>query len=320
MKRRISVLVSALLAGSMLLSLTACSGGNEGGNTGDTYPTEAITMIVNYSAGGGTDLAARALGTAAANVMGGNIGYSNLTGGSGTVGVTELANSKNDGYTIGVATLSPLALVPHQLDVTYTPDSFEYICAFGQYGYGIVVAADSPYETLEDLIEDAKKGTVNFGATGYPQPFAMADLGEAAGASFNYVNYASTTDMVTDILGGFLPCAMADQASFTAYVRSGDMRLLASATDKRWPDAPDVETLSEKGYGIELLSYMGLCVPAGTDEAVVTTLRDAFAKAVEDEAYKETLTNCNLVWTYLSGEEYEQVVRDTYAEYGELMG
>lgn len=310
-------LVSLILAGTMLLGLAACSGSS---GSEDQYPSQAITMIVNYSAGGGTDLAARALADVAAKNLNGTITISNQTGGSGTVGVTALADSKNDGYTIGVATLSPLALVPHQLEVTYTPDSFEYICAFGQYGYGIVVAKDSPYQTLEDLLEDAKNGTVNFGATGYPQPFAMADLGEAAGASFNYVNYASTTDMITDILGGFLPCAMADQASFTSYVKSGDMRLLASATDKRWEDAPDVETLTEKGYDIALLSYMGMCVPADTDEAIVATLRDAFAKAVEDSTYKETLTNCNLVWTYLTGEEYEKVVRDTYDEYKALMG
>ena len=313
--KRIKAIIGMILACSMIFSLTACGSGGSA-----SYPSEAITMIINYSAGGGTDLAARALGDAAGKALNGTFGYSNLTGGSGTVGVTELANAKNDGYTVGVATLSPLALVPYQLEVTYTPDSFEYICAFGQYGYGIVVAKDSPYQTLEDLIEAAKTETMNYGATGYPQPFAMDDLGEATGASFNYVNYASTTDMITDILGGFLPCAMADQASFTAYIESGDMRLLASATDKRWESAPDVQTLSEMGYDIELLSYMGICVPAGTDEAIVTTLREAFEKAVEDEVYKETLVNCNLVWTYLSGEDYEQVVRDTYAEYGELMG
>ncbi len=316
--------VTLALGTTMALSLAACGGpssnpADSGKESSTDYPKSVITMIVNYSAGGGTDLAARALADAAAANMGGTVTVQNLTGGSGTVGVTQLANSKNDGYTIGVATLAPLALVPYQLEVSYTPEDFEYICAFGQYGYGIVVAKDSPYQTLDDLIADAKKGTINFGATGYPQPFAMDDLAKATGASLNYVNYASTTDMVTDLLGGFLPVAMADQASFAAYVESGDMRLLASAHNTRWEKAPDVPTLTEMGYDIEILSYMGMCVPAGTDEAIVQTLRDAFEAAKDDPTYMDILANANLTWAYLSGEEYEQLVKDEYARYAELM-
>lgn len=304
-------IAALLLCVVMVFALCACGAGGE-----KKYPDGAITMIVNYSAGGGTDLAARALADAAAEELGGAITVSNITGGSGTVGVTELANAKADGYTIGVATLSPLALVPWQLDVTYTPDSFEYICAFGQYGYGIVVAKDSPYQTLDDLIAAAKTESVKFGATGYPQPFVMEDLGNMTGASFEFVSYASTTDLITDVLGGFVPCAMCDMASFASYVKSGDMRLLASATDKHWDVAPDVQTLQEMGYDTVCNSYMGLCVPADTPEEIVTQLREAFATASEDETYKELLINCNLTWAYMSGEEYEELVRSSYDEFG----
>lgn len=313
--KKLSKIFALVLVLALALSLCAC--GNAGGKE---YPSGPITMIVNYSAGGGTDLAARALGDAAAEVLGTALTVSNVTGGSGTVGVTELANSKADGYTIGVATLSPLALVPWQLEVTYTPDSFKYICAFGQYGYGIVVAKDSPYQTLEDLIAAAKEGTVNYGATGYPQPFTMDDLAALTGASFNFVSYASTTDLITDVLGGFVPFAMCDQASFASYVKSGDMRLLASATDKRWEVAPEVQTLQEMGYDTTCNSFMGLCVPAETPDEVVAKLRDAFAQASENAAYKEILTNCNLTWAYMTGEEYETLVREMYAEFGSRLG
>ncbi len=310
-------IAALLLSLAMLLALCACG---KGGADTSKYPDGAITMIVNYSAGGGTDLAARALADAASKELGGAITISNVTGGSGTVGVTELANAKADGYTIGVATLSPLALVPHQLEVTYTPDSFKYICAFGQYGYGIVVAKDSPYQTLDDLIEAAKASPINYGATGYPQPFTMDDLAAATGATFNFVSYSSTTDLVTDVLGGFVPFAMCDMASFASYVKSGDMRLLASATDKHWDVAPDVQTLQEMGYDTTCNSYMGLCVPADTPDEIVEKLRDAFAKASEDETYKEILVNCNLTWAYMTGEEYETLVRDSDKEFGERLG
>ena len=292
---------------------------NAGGGTTVDYPKSPITMIVNYSAGGGTDLAARALANAAATILGVPITPSNVTGGNGSVGVTELSNSKGDGYTIGVATLSPLALVPWQLEVTYTPDDFKYICAFGQYGYGIVVAADSPYQTLDDLIADAKTKTINYGATGYPQPFGMEDLAEMTGASFNFVTYPSTTDMITDVLGGFIPVVMADMASFAAYVKSGEMRLLASATTNRWPAAPDVQTLIEMGYDTSINSYLGLCVPAETPDEIVEILRDAFAKAWEDATFVEIMNNANQGLAYMSGDEYEALVREMYSEWGERM-
>ena len=281
----------------------------------EAYPERPITMLVNFSAGGGTDLASRALADAASRILGQPIAVSNVPGGSGSVGVAELMNRSSDGYTIGVATLAPLAIVPWQMEVPYTPDDFEYICAFGQYGYGLVVRAESPYQTVEDLLDAAKNtGRMNFGATGYPQPFAMEALGEISGVEFIYVTYASTPELITDVMGGFIECALADQTSFTPQVRSGQIRLLASASDRRWDSAPEVPTLQELGYDIALLSYMGLATPAGVDPEILRTLRDAFAAASEDEAYREILSNSNLVFTYLSGEEYEKLVRETHEE------
>lgn len=289
------------------------------GSSKKEYPSGPITMIVNYSAGGGTDLAARAMADAASKSLGQTITVSNVSGGTGTVGIAEMATHDADGYTIGVATLAPLALVPWTMEVTYTPESFDYICAFGQYGYGIVVSADSPYQTLDDLVAAAIAEPINCGATGYPQPFAMSGLNDATGSQLTFVSYPSTTDLITDVLGGFIPCAVCDQASFTSYVKDGSMRLLASATDKRWDCAPDVPTLQELGYDVALLSYMGLAMPAGADEAIVAKLREAFKGACEDATYLDILANNNLVATYLPGEEYEKIVKDMYAEYEVLM-
>lgn len=307
--------VLAILLVVALFAALCCGCGSGKGK----YPDSSLTMIVNYSAGGGTDLAARALADAAGKNLGQTITVSNVTGGTGTVGIAELATNDADGYTIGVATLAPLALVPWTMEVTYTPESFDYICAFGQYGYGIVVSSDSPYQTLDDLIAAAKEAPINCGATGYPQPFAMDGLNDANGSQLTFVSYPSTTDLITDILGGFIPCAVSDQASFVSYVKDGSMRLLASATDQRWDAAPDVPTLQECGYDVALLSYMGLAIPTGADEEILTTLREAFKAACEDATFQEILANSNLVPAYMSGEDYETMVKEMYAEYEVLM-
>jgi len=284
------------------------------------YPTKPITMIVNYSAGGGTDLMSRALAKAAGDILGEPINISNVSGGTGTVGIAELQKQKPDGYTIGVATLAPLSMVPWQIEVPYTPEDFEYICAFGQYGYGIVVAADSPYQTIEDLVAAGKTEKINFGGTGYPQPLAMEAINEAEGTNFTFVSYPSTTDLITDVLGGFIPFAVADQASFVAYVKEGSMRLLASATDQRWAIEPDVPTLQESGYDIALLSYMGLCTPKGVDPQIIEILREAFKEAFDDASFKDIAEKSNLVPAYLSGEDYQKLVEEKYVEYKEVFG
>ncbi len=282
------------------------------------FPTAPMTFLCNYSAGGSTDMTARGLADALSAEMGVAVTVNNVSGGSGTVGVAELANQKTDGYTIGLATLSPLAMAPWQMEVTYTPDDFDYLCAIVQYGYGIVVSAASPYQSLEDLLEASKNGTVQFAATGYPQPFLMDELGAQCGGTFEWVSYSSSTDMITDILGNFIQVGVVDEATYIPYIENGQVRLLASATDKRWECAPDVPTLAEAGYDAAILSYMGVCMPDGADEAIVTKLREACEAAANSDAFKGTCETLGMNWCYMSGEEYEAVVREKYAEFESL--
>lgn len=313
-------ILAMALAVVMSLALVACGGEEtpaEGGDTGN-FPDGPLTFMCNYSAGGSTDMTARGMADALSAELGVAVTVNNFAGGSGTVGVAELANKPNDGYTIGLATLSPLAMAPWQMEVPYTPDDFEYLCAIVQYGYGIVVSADSPYQTLEDLLEASKTETIQFAATGYPQPFLMDELGAQCGGSFEWVSYASSTDMITDILGNFIQVGVVDEATYIPYIENQQVRLLASATDKRWGVAPDVPTLAEAGYDATILSYIGVCMPDGADEALVTALREACEKAANSESFKNTCKTLGMNWCYMSGEDYETVVREKYAEFETL--
>ncbi len=283
--KRTKTVISLVLASVLALSLVACSSGGSAASATPTaspspvakYPTEAITLIVNYSAARHR-LAARALSDAASAIPDSPLrsptsrrfwyGRRYRTGKQ-----QERWLHHRRRYPFS-ARFGALAAGSHLY-----PEDFEYICAFGQYGYGIVVNADSDLQTLDDLIALAKTKSVKYGCTGYPQPFTMNELAEATGAQFEMVSYSSTTDLITDVLGGFVPFAMCDQASFASYVESGQMRLLASATDKRWEKAPEVPTLQELGYDIVCASYMGLCAPAGIDEDILNILRNAFQQA-----------------------------------------
>ena len=312
-------LLSVLLILVMVFSMTAC-----GSDAEETYPSGTITSIVNFSAGGGSDLAARALCDKAAELLGCTITTTNVTGGSGTVGVAELAKQEADGYTIGFAPTASMALTPLFVEgADYTVDDFDYICGFGQYGYGIVVGKDSPYQSMDDVIAAIKAGGLKFGMTGYPQPFAMYELANQVGGSVEAVSYPSTTDMITDCMGGFLDICVADEASFAAYVRSGDLTLLAGCCDQRWISAPDVPTLLEMGYDVQLEAYLAMVAPKGLTEDQLATLRAAFEQAAQDEKFIEIMNNANQHVSFMPGAEYDTFMhekavefKDLYAKYG----
>lgn len=314
-------LLSVLLIVVMVFAMTACG---ISGDDAETYPNGTITSIVNFGAGGGSDLAARALCDKAAELLGCAITTTNVTGGSGTVGVAELAKQEADGYTIGFAPTASMALTPLFVEgADYTVDDFDYICGFGQYGYGIVVNNDCEYKTMDDVIAAIKAGGLKFGMTGYPQPFAMYELANQVGGSVEAISYPSTTDMITDVMGGFLDIAVADEASFAAYVRSGDITLLAGCCDQRWISAPDVPTLLEMGYDVQLEAYLAMVAPKGLTEDQLATLRAAFEEAAQDEKFIEIMNNANQHVSFMPGAEYDTFMhekavefKDLYAKYG----
>lgn len=313
MKRKVCFFIVALLCLCLLTSLTTgCSSGGEKAK----YPEGPITLIVNYGGGGGTDITARALAKAAEKHLGVPITVVNKTGGVGTTGIVEMLNKKADGYTIGVVTYSPVAIVPHQMTVPYTPEDFDYICAYGQYKYGLVVKSDSPYQTVEDLIEAARKSEngLSYAASGYPQPFIYEKLSKLEGVKFVHVPTTSGTETNTMLLGGHVESAVAVMSDIKPFIESGEMRLLASVSADRLDIAPDVPTLKEMGYGIEINSYMGLAAHKDVPDDRIEILRNAFAKAFEDEEFQDVMKRTQIPAKYFSGEEYREICIKGYQE------
>ena len=130
--------------------------------------------------------------------------------------------------------------------------------------------------------------------------------------------------MITDVMGGFLDICVADEASFAAYVRSGDVTLLAGCCEQRWISAPDVPTLLELGYDVQLEAYLAMVAPAGIAEDQLAVLRSAFEEAAQDEKFIEIMNNANQHVSFMPGAEYDTFMhekaeefKDLYAKYGD---
>ena len=278
----------------------------------EKYPSRPISLTVNFGGGGGTDTSARILSKAAEKHLGVPISVSNKPGGLGTTGVVDLMQKKPDGYSIGVATYAPLAIIPHQMQLPYTPTDFDYILAYAQYRYGIFVNNNSPIKSLDDLVALAKTKELTYAASGYPQPFAMQRISELKGVKFNHMPVKSGADLNVQLLGGHVDVACAIVGDVIPLYKSGEVRILAVLSDERMADVSDVPTAKEQGYDVTLYSYMAIAAPKGMPADRLEALRTAFAEAHKDSEFQEVMGRLNIPAVYMTGDEFKKRVEEGY--------
>jgi tripartite-type tricarboxylate transporter receptor subunit TctC len=269
------------------------------------YPEREVTMIINYGAGGNTDVAARAIGNAMEGLLKKPVVPNNRGGAQGTLGVSSLAKQKPDGYTLGVVTFSTIAITPHLMNVDYTVDNFDFIAGVARYRYGVAVRADSPYKTMQDLIAAAKKDKgVFFGAPSAPNNIAMFELGRKSGGKFEQVSYKSGAETVSALLGGHVDVIVQNPSDIVPHVKAGKMRLLASASPMRWKELPEVPTLKEQGFDVEIDSWIGLAFPKGTPAAIRERMEKVAMAAAASPQLAPILETAGVDPAALTGAEY----------------
>lgn len=300
-----------LLAGSIALatSVTRVHAADD-----PDFPKKEINVIVNYGAGGGTDLSTRILAEAAGKILGQPLRVVNRAGGSGTVGPTFITSAKPDGYTIGVASFSPLAVAPHLQEVPYDLDDFRFIIGHARYRSGIAVSTESPYRTMEELIKAGQSGKeITYAATDALGAITMVNLGNATDVKFKWIRYKSGQEAATAALGGFVDVFLGNPNNITPYVKTGQFRLLSSASSVRWYELPEVSTLREQGYDVMVESYAGLAAPAGTPDETIKVLQSAFAEALEIPEVQRGLKDLGMEPVFMDSTEYETLLRDGHA-------
>lgn len=276
------------------------------------FPSKPITLIVPWPAGGSTDVSMRAMAESASKVLGQPIVIDNKAGGSGTVGpATMAASAKPDGYTISQIPITVFRLPLMQQTPWDALKDFTYIVHLTGYTFGITTKADSPFKSLQDVIEFAKK---NPGKVTYATPGAgtslhigMEQIAARAGVKFTQVPFKGGAETNAAVLGGHT-MLQADSTGWKGLVEAGQLRLLTIWTAQRSKNWPSVPTLQELGYPFVFDSPFGIAGPRGMDPKVVAKLHDAFKKATEDPAVQATLAKYDMVTNYKSTEDYRKFV------------
>lgn len=274
---------------------------NADAETTVNFPTKPVTIIVHTKAGGPTDLMARELGRAAEPLLGQPVVIENKPAGSGAAQMSSLTTAAPDGHTLATITPSQMGQWNSNLKDQFKLDSFSYVSGVQIDPYIIVVHADSPFQTLQDLINHAKEnpGKLNvggYGAVGSGHNVAWNILAEKAGVQANWTPYESTGEAVTALLGKHIDIANSNPGQVSQYVESGDLRILGVMADKRMADFLDVPTYAEAGFEVETAwaQFRGLFGPAGVPDEVLAKLSEVFKEAMETEQFKTYMKNAQM--------------------------
>lgn len=272
----------------------------------DSYPSGPVSVIVPYSAGGGTDLVARALVDAAKASFPKNIAVENRTGGGGAVGMSYGANAKADGSIITMITVE-LVTLPHTgTGAGLYYDQFKPIMMVNSAYSAVTVQANSPYNTLKEFLDAAKTKTMRVGNSGVGAIWhlAAAGLGKTAGVSFNHIPFDGAAPAITSLLGGHIDAVTVSYAEVVSQVAAGNLKVLAVLAPERISATPNIPTAKELGYDVAIGTWRGLGVPKDTPQPIVDKITSIFTEAAKSEAFVKFMNGSNNIIDVLDSAAY----------------
>ncbi len=264
------------------------------------YPDKPIKLVVPFPPGGAVDFYARVVQPALSEVLGQPVVIENKAGASGMVGAALVAQAPADGYTLLIGNIASLAInVGIYAKMPYDPrKDLTHIVRTVDVNYVMAVHPSVPAKTVAEFIAYAKTagGKVSYGTAGNGSlPHLGTELFKSmTGTQLIHVPYKGGGPLVTDLLGGQIQVAIADQANLMPHVLSGKLRALAVATAKRSSNAPDIPTIAETLPGFEATAWQGLAAPAGLAPDVTKKINDAVNKVMAMPAVREKLIAAGL--------------------------
>ncbi|WP_439575690.1 Bug family tripartite tricarboxylate transporter substrate binding protein [Phreatobacter sp.] len=285
---RRTVLTGAVLAAAGLSAAPAWSQG--------TYPQRPIRVIVPFAAGSASDIVGRIALEKMADDLGQRFVVENQPGASGNLGTAAVARAEPDGYTILVSASGPLAVNQFLFpNIGYDPlTAFEPISLLSTLPNVIVVNANLPIRSVQDLIDAAKKdpGKLNYGSigNGSSQHLAAAYFEQVTGTRMTHVPYRVTGQLVSDLVAGQLQTSFQLIPNVLGQIRGGQLRTLAITAARRSEVLPDVPTVTEVGLtGYEAYGWFAMMAPKNTPAPIVQRLHAAYIKAMQDPATRQRI-------------------------------
>lgn len=280
------------------------------------YPKGPVTFIVCYSAGGGSDAGARILGNSAEKFIGKPVVIQNKPGAGGGIGWTSFVNSKPDGQTICLLNIPSMIFLPLQGRATYKLDQIVPILQLVDDPALLIARKGGKFKTYQDLVSHAKEnpGKVTMATCGAGSDIHIIAeiMNDKLGIKLNSVPFPGTVDAVTSVVGGHSDTSIPKVSEAISALEADQIVVLASFTEERLPDFPDVPTLRELGLDLLHSSSRGVGVPKGTPQEIIDFLHDNLKKATEEPDYIARMKSSGLAIKYRSGPEFQAFYMNQY--------
>lgn len=286
------------------------------------YPSKPIKNVVTWGVGGSTDLISRAISSVASAYLNEQSLITIIKpGASGAIGTRYVLEQPADGYWIMIASPATITM-PYMTDVGFTYKDFEAIAYIGDEPYILVVHADSPFKTVQDLINHAKKnpGKLTFSSCGpgSSMHFATEILLDVAGMKAKHVPNKCTGPAALAVLGKHVDFTYLLPTVATPHVNSGKLRVLGITGDKKL-GGYDAQTLGALGYPVPFTAWKLVTVKKGTPKDRKEFLVNAFKQILHDKSYLALMKNLNQPTNYMGPEESWKLMQETDAIVAKLL-
>jgi len=279
----------------------------------DWKPERPINIIVGFAAGGGTDATARLIASSAQEFFDVPLVVVNRPGASGTLAAEIVAGSEPDGLTLLVAGGSESTSVPNHLKTNYSLDQLRGVIRVNREHMVIVTKAGSGLKSADDIVAAAKAdpGSLTFGSSGPASILHSAFLvfAKQAGIEMTHVPFQGGAPALAALLGGHIDMTILTPGDAKAQAEAGNVNLIATTSD-RAPQLPDLASLSELGYDVNVENMKGLVVQADTPDEVVQYLHDRFKEAMESETFSSLASRANIQPSYLNGADFDAAMQN----------
>lgn len=284
------------------------------------YPNKEIQWIYAFGPGSPMDAYFRILADKIQKMEGWKNGFvvTYKEGASGRIGWNAFAEAKPDGYTLGFAPSAMLISAVSE-DVSYGADKMSYIINTMSDPGAIGVKADSKYNSLKELVEEAKAnpGKITIGVTSTigQEGLTVRLIEKASGAKFNMVAFDGEAEIFTAVIGKHLDAFCLNISDATTFIEEGQVKILATGDEKRSAFLPDVPTYKESGYDVTQLNMRGIGGPAGIPEPIRQYLENCFIAAANDPEVQAKAAEMKIPVDTLTGAELKAkftAISETY--------
>lgn len=283
------------------------------------FPEKDMKVIVPFSPGGAVDATCRLIAETVPAYMGGHkLIVENVAGGGALIGQTQAVNAAPDGYTMLALTTSFITNTIMN-ETTFAYNDMEPIAMYSFDAIALVVPADSPFKTLDDLISAGKEREVVLCTSGHSTTYHVAGLlmEREMGVKFKYVHNDGAPTQIAQLLGGHSECATMAYGEVKGQIDDGSLRILAMMGEERTLD--DVPTFKECGYDLVFGPWRGFAVPLDTPAEVIDALDAGFAQTLQDSDLQEKMSAAGYPITYHDRAYFQDYIETEYANFSELL-